>query len=389
VLAIQTVERLDDVAMADWDRLVPDDGFYVSHNWLRFVEADPAIDARYLLAVDADGLRGGLPLYRPRPQPIFRYNAEHFKDLLGVEESYLVAGAMRGYQSALVLTPETADGDQALAALLESAAAMAAEEGCTGVVLPFLPTPALLKVARVAPIQAAFDIAEAYFTGCADGLASYCAHARRRVRLKIQSDRARFSRADWQVAVRQLDDCWREAAQLLLNLQHKYGRTGRTLDHLERTLALQAERLSPQSVVFTCEDDQGIAGLAVYYRWRSTFYGRLGGFDYSRLRDACEYFNISYYEPMEYCPGAGIERLHAGIGSWQAKGFRGALMRPLWSAFLPAGTACGKPGLDLIGTGRAHLDELAASSIAYEPAEWAEPEEFAAQQPAAIGARGL
>jgi predicted N-acyltransferase len=383
VPVIRTSERLADVALPEWDRLVPDDGFYLSYNWLRFVEGEPTIDARYLLALDGDVLRGALPLYRKRAQPVQRYTAEHFNGLLGVEGDYLLAGAIRGYQSALVLTPDAADSDETLAALLQSAAAVAADEGCTGVVFPFLTTPALLKVAQVATVRAAFDIAEAHFTGCADGLESYCARARGRVRRRIRADRARFSRAGWHVAVRRLDDCWQEAAQLLFNLQLKYGRTERSASQFERTLARQAEMLSPQSVVFTCEDEQGAAGLVVCYRWRSTLYGRLAGFDYPRLRDAREYFNLAYYEPIEYCRTDGTERLHAGVASWQAKGFRGAIMRPLWTAFLPVGTACGKPGLDLMGTGRAHLYELAGHGIAYELPDWTDPEKFAAENPAA------
>lgn len=379
---IRTVERLEDVAMADWDRLVPDDGFYLSYNWLRFIEDEPAVDARYLLALDAGALQGALPLYAARYRPVYRYTAEHFSALLGADGDCLLAGAIRGYQSALILNPDGTRSDETLAALLESAAAMAADQGCTGVILPFLTTSALLTVAQVAPVRAAFDIAEAHFTGCADGLASYCARARGRVRRRIQADRARFARAGWHVAIRRFRDCWQETAQLLFNLQLKHGRTGRSAGEFAQTLARQAEWLSPQSVVFTCEDEQGIAGVVVCYRWRSTLYGRIAGFDYPRLRDAREYFNIGYYEPIEYCGANGIERLHAGIASWQAKGFRGAIMRPLWSAFLPAGTKCGKAGLALVGTGQAHLGELASHNIAYEPAEWAEPEKFATERPA-------
>jgi hypothetical protein len=204
------------------------------------------------------------------------------------------------------------------------------------------------------------------------------------VRSKIRSDQARFDRAGWSVRERNLDDCWRDAARLLEGLERKHDHTQRTIEQLERQLAGQAKQLADCSVAFTCEDDQGMAGIVVFYRWRSTLYGRLAGFDYDRLRGGCEYFSLVIYAPVEYAATAEVRNLHLGAGSWEAKGYRGAMLRPLWSAFIPAIAKAGdggqRPGLELINGAevRQWIAEITRRSIRIDPAEWTAPERFAA-----------
>jgi predicted N-acyltransferase len=414
VTVIATTERLADIARPDWDGLVGDDGFYLSHDWLSYVESEQAEQPRYLLATDSGIPRGALTLYRVLQAPNLRYRAEHFRDLLGVPGRTLLAGACRGYRSTLLLPPSgqtsasgdasasgdsSASGDasrtetlasraETLAALIESARAQATEEGCAGIVLPFLTTGGLLEVAAIAPVRAAFEMPEAEIRGCDQGMDGYAERAPRRVRARIRTDRARFGQAGWSVRERNLDDCWRDAARLLEGLERRHDHTQRTLEQLERQLAGQAKHLADRSVVFTCEDDDGMAGIAVFYRWRSTLYGRLAGFDYDRLRDGREYFNIVIYAPVEHAARAAVKNLQLGAGSWEAKGYRGATLRPLWTAFIPAGTKAGvraggggqRPGIELINGAevRRMAEDITHRSISIDPEEWNAPERFAA-----------
>lgn len=383
---IQTTERLADIAQPDWDHLVGDDGFYLSYDWLTYVESEQAEQPRYLLCTDSGVPRGALTLYRVLQPPNLRYRAEHFRDLLGVHGETLLAGACRGYRSTLLLPPSggASRRTETLAALIESARAQAAAEGCAGIVLPFLTTGGLLEVAEMAPVRAAFEMPEAEIEGCERGMDGYTERAPRRVRSKIRSDRARFDQAGWSARERNLEDCWQDAARLLESLERKHDHTQRTIEQLERQLAGQAKQLAHRSVVFTCEDDQGMAGIVVFYRWRSTLYGRLAGFDYDRLRNGCEYFSLVIYAPVEYAATAEVRNLHLGAGSWEAKGYRGAILRPLWSAFIPAKARAGgsgqRPGLELTNGAevRRWIAEITRRSIRIDPTEWNAPERFAA-----------
>lgn len=371
---IQVAAKLSDVP-GDWDSLVGDDGFYLSRAWLSFVEAEAPASPWYLFSAEAGALRGALALYRGDNAVTFRYRPQHFRDLLGIDGTFLIAGASRGYRSTLLLGG--ADRDDTLVRLLRRAREMASAEGYAEVILPFLTTEALLETARVLPVRASFDVAEAEIPGTGAGLDGYCRRATRRVRKNIRRDRASFAQAGWRTERRSLDECWREAARLLANLESKYGRSSRDVGVFERTLAGQAKLLAPQSIVFTCEDGDGMAGMVIAYRWRSVLFMRAAGFDYQRLRNGCEYFNLGLWEPMEYCGGTGIDRINLGIGSWEAKGYRGAVMLPLWSAVILPGA---RPGLDLVGAGQAlrAVADFQSHSIAVDTAQLRMVEQFAA-----------
>jgi predicted N-acyltransferase len=383
---VREADRLADVAGPDWDALVGDDGFYLSYDWLRYVETEPNERSRYLLASEAGRLVGALVLNWADDPLTVRYRPERFAELLGIQGRTLLAGGSQGYRSTLLLRPPGADGEGAydrrrtLAALLQAALSAAREDGRRGIVLPFLPTGALAEVAAVMRVRAAFEMPEAEICDCDQGLDAYAERMTSRVRKRIRSDRARFAEAGWTIREGRLEDCWPDAARLLYRVQAKYGHTERTLTEYERTLAGQARELSDRSVVFSCDDDEGTAGISVCYRWRTTLYGRLVGFDYDRLRGGHEYFTTAIYERLEYAARHGVTRLHLGVGSWQAKGYRGAVLRPLWSAFIPAAEPDAGPGLELVDDAAVHrwMAEIANHGIRMDHEEWHEPLKFAA-----------
>jgi hypothetical protein len=165
---VREADRLADVAGPDWDALVGDDGFYLSYDWLRYVETEPNERSRYLLASEAGRLAGALVLNWADDPLTVRYRPERFADLLGIHGRTLLAGGSQGYRSTLLLRPPGDDGADAaydrrrtLTALLQAALSVAREDGRRGIVLPFLTTAALAEVAGVARVRAAFEMPEA------------------------------------------------------------------------------------------------------------------------------------------------------------------------------------------------------------------------------------
>jgi hypothetical protein len=86
-------------------------------------------------------------------------------------------------------------------------------------------------------------------------------------------------------------------------------------------------------VLFRCRagGTDRLVGLALAYRWRDTLYLRSVGFDYAALRDAYEYFNLVYYEPIRWAAGNGVRKMHFGVEAYDAKVRRGAVLQPLWA----------------------------------------------------------
>lgn len=380
MVEVRMAGRLVEVPGPDWDSLVGDDGFYSSYDWLQFMETDPRQRSRYLLASEMGCLAGALPVHWVDDPQGSRIRADRFAKLLGFDGKILVAGATQGYRTTLLLGQLDADGRrQALTALVRAALSVAHEDGCTGIVLPFLTSGALTDLACVARVRAAFEVPEAEMITSGLDLDSYAARATRRVRSRIRADRARFAEAGWAIRVRSLTDCWHDASRLLYQLQCKYGFT-LPLSFYEDSLSRQARALGGRSLAFCCEDDDGMAGVSVYYRWRDTMYGRLAGFDYGRLRGASEYFVTTLYEPIDYAARHDVTLLHLGGGSWQAKGYRGATMRPRWSAFIAAGEQDDDPGLDIVNdaTAQQWVADFAQHKIRIDDGEWDGPRRLAA-----------
>jgi uncharacterized protein len=347
---------IDEVGAAEWDALAGDEGFHVSHAWLRFVESQ--VPAEYAVATAGGRVVAALPLYRVAHEPNAWYDPRRLAALVGADEPVVLAGSRAGYRSTLL-----ARGTEELAAALEEALSSTAGP----LVFPFLTSRALAALAAVAPVTAALDTVEAELEDCGDGFESYLARLRRDRRNKVRRERRAFRESGLRTAVRRLDECRSELAPLLANVQRRYDQPADPAV-LAALLDAESATLADRSAVFTGEDADGIVAGFLTYRFGSGLFGRLAGFDYDRLPGAFEYFNLGVYEPVAYLAAHGLRSLHLGVGSWQAKAFRGATIRPLWAALVRTGP----PGLRLRHPERAQewLESLEAGRHAHDPQDW-------------------
>jgi predicted N-acyltransferase len=356
-----------------WDELAGDSGFYLSYDWLRFVEGDPGTSVEYLLGRRGHVVVGALPLYDVREEANSRYQPQRFTDLFRQRGRLLVAGARTAYRSTLLvdwtLPPDIRQTIVEL--LLRRALERAQDCGFHGVVMPFLTTEALIPLIRGRRVVATLDAVEAQIEDYGGSFAQYTERLSPSRRHRVRRERRIFTESGWSTTTQQLGDCAPTLARLLLNVNRKYGHSA-SLQVLREFLERQAEFVGWRSVVFSCEDKHGIAGAALYYSFRNTMYGRLVGFDYGRLRNAFEYFNLAYYEPIVALAPQGPCALHLGIGSWEAKARRGATIRPLWTAFVPLDTDTTGGGLELLRPEAVEewLATLRSGRYRFDAAEW-------------------
>lgn len=330
-LSVSRVASLTEVGEPEWDHLVPATGFYSSWAWLLTQEAVPVT---YLLVRSGGRLVGGLPLYRFRNS-----RRELYAELFGRDADLLHAGVRTGYRSHFLtdtgLCPD--EGQRVRSALVSAAAELGHEYGYDGVVFDFLSNEGLRQLHEGADPVIAYRMADAeIYTGGADRekyLCSLPSKARRNARLEIR----RFESAGWAVGRERMSSCLPEAATLLSSTQHKYG-SDMDVGFIYDFLSLTAKHVDDRSVVFTCRessdgrDSSGdLVGYAMMFRWADSLYGRVVGFDYPRLRDSFEYFNLTIYQSVQYLHEHGLARLHVGPGAAEAKIRRGAVATPLWS----------------------------------------------------------
>ena len=347
---------VDEVGAAEWDALAGDEGFHVSHAWLRFVEGQ--VPAEYAVAVTEGRVVAALPLYRVAHEPNAWYDPRRLAALVGADEPVVLAGSRAGYRSTLL-----AAGPSELAAALQEALSSSAGP----LVFPFLTSPALATLAAVAPVTAALDTVEAELEDCGDGFDAYLARLGRDRRNKVRRERRAFRESGLRVGVRRLDECGRELAPLLANVQRRYEQPADPAV-LASLLEAESATLAERSAVFTAEDAEGIVAAFLVYRFGSGLFGRLAGFAYERLPGAFEYFNLGVYEPVAYLAEHGLSSVHLGVGSWQAKAFRGATIKPLWTALVRTGP----PGLRLRHPERVQewLERLETGRHAHDPEDW-------------------
>lgn len=339
---VGSVPSLDEIPANRWNALPGAASFYLSHEWLSFVECDRSADPDYLLVSSGEHLVGALPTYAVAVE----HNADYQIDrVIGrpVDGSFLLAGTRRGYVNRLMVDAATPQqGDDVVALLLDGAARRAGALGLDGTAFLYLDTTAADALRRVDPhlepllvdSDTVLDVPGATFDDYVDELGSRRAWSVRR-------EMRDFAAAGYDMSVARLSECWYDAGPLVSQVQFKYGHDD-SPDDCRSGLEAQADAMDEYTVVFCARRGTRLVAVSLFYAWRGALYGRVVGFDYGALVSAHEYFTIYFYEPLRYAYRHGYRRLHLGRGSYAAKVRRGARPVPSW-ALLPSGHG---PGVD-------------------------------------------
>ena len=131
-------------------------------------------------------------------------------------------------------------------------------------------------------------------------------------RTSVRKEIAAFTSAGYQIQHLPLRECSAAIAPLAVRTECKYGDDYATAEDLA-TFRNHERSLGDEAMVALCTLDDIPVGFCLYYVWRDTIFLRWGGFDYSRLRNAYEYFNLLYYEQLRWAAERGIRWIHAGI----------------------------------------------------------------------------
>lgn len=325
-----------------WRRLTAGGAdFYGSLPWLAAQEDFTGRPQRFL-AVERDGAVTGV---LPYAVPDREFNAFYEPRALWGEsappaDGLVHLGVGRGYDNPVLLTAATGDERRDLvAALAGEIAGVVAETGRPAVAQYVRAAQAGTAAAllgggtEVTVLPVALDsVIRTRGTGFDDYLRDFTGPRASR-RRKIGYERRRFAGAGHDVGRERLADCHGELAPLLMQLQHKHGQGG-TVESSARLIAAQARHLD--GTVFTCRRDGRLTGFSLAYRWHDALYVRMAGFDYPRLADAFEYFNLTTYLPVEHAFRLGLSEVHLGMESYRAKVLRGAVLTPMVTVLGPA-----------------------------------------------------
>ncbi len=331
---VKHFESIDDIDRDAWDALAPSSCFYQSHAWLRGQERPDFATPGYL-TVEADGeLLAGTPYYD--------FPAENAPPLPDVAEGRTVLrlGTRTGYHNEFLLPKDPGTAPGALDALVAGAAERAAVLDCDALLFDFLTTDSLRLLASRFEVRARLRAAEAVVHNDGGTFESYRQLLGRNVR-KREYEIRRFAGSGLRVETAPLSACVDEFAPLVGQTMDRYG-ASLDPEEIHTFLTVQARCLDDLSTVFRCVDEEGrLVGANLSFDWRDTCYARVAGFDYTLTRNAYEYFNAVYYEPLHHMESHGMTALHLGPSALKAKVHRGASLHPLWAAVVPLPATAG------------------------------------------------
>jgi hypothetical protein len=335
-----------------WDELAGRN-FYSSANWLDFcaTEYGAVVDA-VVAAGNGTAAEVAVPLFSGADvagSP-YDWNAQlASRSLPTLANGGLLVGPREGYQTQLLrATPRPTPG--AVSQLLTELRARAEEQACVAMYLNTEDV-RLFRAAGV-PAPAVLLECDAWLPVPDGGFDTWLAGLRAKRRISVRREVAAFTSAGYQIQHLPLRECSTAIAPLAVCTETKYGHDYVLAEDLA-TFRNHEKCLGDAAMVALCTLDDIPVGFCLYYVWRDAIFLRWTGFDYPRLRNAYEYFNLLYYEQLRWAAERKIRWIHAGIKATKGKVLRGAIIRPLWLLDLAANSP-------LVGAERAVHDHNAA-----------------------------
>lgn len=147
----------------------------------------------------------------------------------------------------------------------------------------------------------------------------------------IRRDRREVRQAGFVLDLVPLADCDLDRlAALDHSLLRKHGNDEATLEHSRAVF--EGLTTGPDTVVTMASRDSVVAGFGVMVRHEAggsvQWFGNRSGFDYEMQGEVPLYFEVLFYSPYEWAVEQGVDAIHVGMGSTDAKVSRGAIAHP-------------------------------------------------------------
>jgi predicted N-acyltransferase len=380
MLTVEIVDSLWAVDPDEWARVAGGHGLYSTRDWLLMGEAAPELRAaedwaqRYVLC-RADGLLlGALPLYEAGVLRSGLYDpVTVHADFVGADADPgrwapdVIAGSRTGYRNPLLFAHDVPRPrrQEALELLVQAAVAVARKQGAGAVSFPYLtPRNAAVMCDILGPSAVSLVDAVKLVVPVPATFEDYLGTLSRNRRTAVRRERDVFRASGATVRRTGLAEARDVVSHLYANLLAKYGgrdAEARAADYIGR----QTEFVADRSVVWLCERAGQPVAFSLFYEVDDVLFSRFVGFDYTDASHF-EYFNLLFYEPMEYACGAGLKAVDLSVDTAEAKIRRGAHPQPLWSVLLPA---AGSPPDDAAARAR-ELDDATLAKLARNCASW-------------------
>ncbi len=338
VSSVEVVDSVRDLPDSALRLLAGAGSLYAAPDWLAYCEASAGGTIRLVLlrgkgSEEVVGVAAVRRVEDDQVMPLYNLESLLARPLAPTHPS-LVAAVSGGYCVLAVAGDDPGLRSRRRAALAKAVVAHADAEEYAATGFLYLPADDAVEVATACgpdfgePFLVA---ARAVLPGGWPDFEGYLSTLPSPRRNKIRRERKQFAAAG--ITTRVLhgaDELGEESARLQLALRERYGVAGsieailRDYDHLR---AHVDHRLR----VFLSEKDSVPIGLCLALVDGEDLHLRLAGFDYAAVGSDFAYFNVVYYEPIEWGIRNGIRSYHFGTGTYRAKTARGCRLEPTYA----------------------------------------------------------
>jgi uncharacterized protein len=350
-MSVDVVSALAEVPSDRLKALSAGRTFYVSPDWLSAVEAIRAGKTAYLICRDSRAeVIGVLPVYWGTsgrgfysPYDMFLAPSGGRFQRSAWSPTYVVGSRFAYACEFLVEQAAGADARRmVLTAMLARAVQHAESVGASSLSALYLNERGQRQLSEVVGPEAFFlAAANAVVDLTATNFNDYALSLGSKRAVSIRHERRVFTAAGYEVSRSRLSDVIDEIAALFAALERKYGHDS-CAQAEAKELRLMARTCDRNSQVLTARRDGRAVGAVLLFMAGDTVYVRSTGFDYEIVGQAFEYFNLVYYEVVEFALARGYQKIEFGVTAYLAKLTRGAHLHPLlgfvesWSEPAPA-----------------------------------------------------
>ncbi len=337
---VQVLQGIESLDKARWAALEGGRFFYQSYEWLSWVASATAGDDFYCIVVDSSSRWvGGMACYVVQdfddswtawydPIAVFMEGDPEAERRKQAWRPTVLLGSRAGYTSDVVTASDLGQSErrEVAALLLAEGRKLAGSRACALMYSP--EQTCTLACLSSSGGSKPFPVSANTRIDVIKG-AEYESRFTRRRRGNIRRERDAFLRNKSTVSEHRLSECVDDVVPLLGNVHRRHGADETDVD-VWHYLESQAGVLDDASKVFVERVDGRAAGFSLCYQWGRQLHVRVVGFDYSAAAPY-SYFNLAFYLPVAYAERAGLDSVHLGVGTYEAKIARGAVLEPLWS----------------------------------------------------------
>ncbi|MGW1022871.1 GNAT family N-acetyltransferase [Streptomyces sp. NPDC002577] len=360
--ALREVTRAADLPHDAWPALLRPEDLFLGARWLEVAERTARADMRYFLLEHGGTTVAGLataladtsaPWVLGRPDTLLEASAaagrpgarEVLARLSGPPADRLLPTLVCGgrHMGRSRVPRLTGTGRAEVTALVARAEEHARARGARSVAYPFVEeSDEVLRhvldergyLSHVSGLYSSLTVKPGGFDAYLD-----CVPSPRR-RRGVRDDRRRIAEAGVTLRLAPLSaELIPRLGELEAQLMAKYD-VAWTAAQTEQVLRETLDTFGANARTVLAEADGEIRGFCTLLSFRGHWYARQGGFDYAYQQHAHRqklplYFETVYYFPVEAAARLGIEAIHYGLGSEEAKRSRGCTAETQYAYLLP------------------------------------------------------